>query len=68
MAVVLIVVRFQKESFNNLIKTVDDYENKTAARADVEKAISQLRTAHAEETVNPSQVSRGVHLKWLKTA
>ncbi|WP_436667398.1 type 1 glycerol-3-phosphate oxidase [Latilactobacillus sakei] len=55
--------KVSEESFNNLIKTVDDYENKTAARADVEKAISQLRTAHAEETVNPSQVSRGSSLK-----
>lgn len=55
--------KVSEESFNNLIKTVDDYENKTAARADVEKAISQLRTAHVEETVNPSQVSRGSSLK-----
>ncbi|MDT3393028.1 MAG: type 1 glycerol-3-phosphate oxidase [Bacillota bacterium] len=55
--------KVSEESFNNLIKTVDDYENKTAARADVEKAISQLRTAHAEESVNPSQVSRGSDLK-----
>ncbi|MEJ1323782.1 type 1 glycerol-3-phosphate oxidase [Latilactobacillus sakei] len=55
--------KVSEESFNNLIKTVDDYENKTVARADVEKAISQLRTAHAEETVNPSQVSRGSSLK-----
>lgn len=55
--------KVSEESFNNLIKTVDDYENKTAARADVEKAISQLRTAHAEETGNPSQVSRGSSLK-----
>lgn len=55
--------KVSEESFNHLIKTVDDYENKTAARADVEKAISQLRTAHAEETVNPSQVSRGSSLK-----
>ncbi|SPS04195.1 type 1 glycerol-3-phosphate oxidase [Latilactobacillus sakei] len=55
--------KVSEESFNNLIKTVDDYENKTAVRADVEKAISQLRTAHAEETVNPSQVSRGSSLK-----
>lgn len=55
--------KVSEESFNHLIKTVDDYENKIAARADVEKAISQLRTAHAEETVNPSQVSRGSSLK-----
>ncbi|ANY14144.1 alpha-glycerophosphate oxidase [Latilactobacillus curvatus] len=55
--------KVSEESFNNLIKIVDDYENKTAARADVEKAISQLRTAHAEESVNPSQVSRGSDLK-----
>lgn len=55
--------KVSEESFNNLIKTVDDYENKIAARTDVEKAISQLRTAHAEESVNPSQVSRGSDLK-----
>lgn len=55
--------KVSEESFNNLIKTVDDYENKSATRSDVEKAISQLRTAHAEETINPSQVSRGSDLK-----
>lgn len=55
--------KVSEASFNALIKTVDDYEHKTAVRADVEKAISQLRTAHAEETVNPSQVSRGSDLK-----
>lgn len=46
-------------SFDALIKTVDDYESKEATRTDVERAISNLKTAHAEETLSPSQVSRG---------
>lgn len=50
-------------SFNALIKTVDDYEDKTATREDVERAISKLETAHAEAAgLTPSQVSRGSSL------
>jgi len=55
--------KVSEESFNHLIDTVNNFENKTAVRGDVEKAISQLKTAHAEETTNPSQVSRGSDLK-----
>ncbi|KRM71604.1 type 1 glycerol-3-phosphate oxidase [Lacticaseibacillus brantae] len=50
-------------TFNALIDTVNDYEAKKADRAAVEKAISNLKTAHAEETLSPSQVSRGSSLK-----
>lgn len=49
-------------SFDALVKTVDDYEDKQASRSDVEKAISNLKTAHAEESLKPSQVSRGSQL------
>jgi len=49
-------------TFNALIDTVNDYEAKKADRAAVEKAISNLKTAHAEETLSPSQVSRGSSL------
>ncbi|ERL65767.1 type 1 glycerol-3-phosphate oxidase [Schleiferilactobacillus shenzhenensis] len=51
------------ESFDKLIKTVDDYEDKNATREDVERAISKLETAHAEAGLTPSQVSRGSSLK-----
>lgn len=51
--------KVSQESFDKLIKTVDDYEDQQATRDDVENAISKLKTAHAEETLSPSQVSRG---------
>lgn len=47
------------DSFNALIHTVNEFEDKKATREDVEHAISNLKTAHAEETLSPSQVSRG---------
>ncbi len=47
------------ESFQQLIDTVNQYENQQATRAAVERAISGLKTAHAEEHLSPSQVSRG---------
>lgn len=51
------------ESFDALIKTVDAYEDKTATRQDVERAISKLETAHAEAAgPTASQVSRGSSL------
>ncbi|WP_225048227.1 type 1 glycerol-3-phosphate oxidase [Lacticaseibacillus kribbianus] len=50
-------------SFQNLIDTVDRYEDQQADRAAVEQAISKLKTAHAEDTLKPSQVSRGSSLE-----
>lgn len=50
-------------SFENLIQTVNDYEDQQATRTDVEQAISKLKTAHAEDTLKPSQVSRGSSLE-----
>ena len=38
------------------------YEDDQATRADVERAISKLETAHAEAGLSPSQVSRGSSL------
>ncbi|GKQ42404.1 alpha-glycerophosphate oxidase [Companilactobacillus sp. RD055328] len=49
-------------SFDNLIKVVDEYENKKASRSDVERSISDLQTAHGEAELKPSQVSRGSQL------
>lgn len=46
-------------SFDQLIKTVNAYEAGDSTRSDVETAISKLKTAHAEGTLKPSQVSRG---------
>lgn len=49
-------------SFKALIEAVKKYEDKKATRADVEKAISKLKTASAEASLSPSQVSRGSDL------
>ncbi|MFD1433144.1 type 1 glycerol-3-phosphate oxidase [Lacticaseibacillus yichunensis] len=54
--------RVSDESFASLIQVVDDYNAKNATRRDVEQAISDLQTAHAEESLAPSQVSRGSSL------
>ncbi|KRK70855.1 type 1 glycerol-3-phosphate oxidase [Lacticaseibacillus nasuensis] len=54
--------KVSEASFTDLIKTVDAYEDNQATRADVEAAISKLQTARAEETLAPSQVSRGSQL------
>lgn len=51
------------DSFEALIRVVDDYEDNQATRADVEHAISKLETAHAEAALSPSQVSRGSSLR-----
>ena len=51
------------DSFEALIRVVDDYEDDQATRADVEHAISRLETAHAEAALSPSQVSRGSSLR-----
>ncbi|KRN88398.1 type 1 glycerol-3-phosphate oxidase [Ligilactobacillus ceti] len=50
------------DSFNNLIDVVMAYQNQTATRSDVEKAISKLQSSNSEQTLNPSQVSRGSSL------
>lgn len=51
------------ESFENLIKTAVAYSKDEASRGEVEKSISSLKTASAEKTLSPSQVSRGSSLK-----
>ena len=50
------------DSFTALIEVVNAYEDDQATRADVERAISKLETAHAEAGLSPSQVSRGSSL------
>ncbi|MDB1564313.1 glycerol-3-phosphate dehydrogenase/oxidase [Lacticaseibacillus paracasei] len=50
------------DSFAALIEVVNAYEDDQATRADVERAISKLETAHAEAGLSPSQVSRGSSL------
>lgn len=50
------------ESFNNLIKVVDEFDENKATRDDVEMAIGKLKTANAESTKTASQVSRGSQL------
>lgn len=50
------------ESFAHLVKTVSEFNEDEATRADVEQAISQLRTARMETALTPSQVSRGSSL------
>lgn len=54
--------KVSEESFEKLVTVVTDYTKKTASRLDVERAISDLKTARSEHTLNPSQVSRGSSL------
>ena len=50
------------ESFNNLIATVDKFNNGEVEREDVEKSISALKQSSGEKEVSASQVSRGSSL------
>ncbi|MDO4912413.1 MAG: type 1 glycerol-3-phosphate oxidase [Lactobacillus sp.] len=54
--------RVSEESFNNLISLANAYSKGEASQTEVEKAISNLQTAHSEQTLSPSQVSRGSSL------
>lgn len=47
------------DSFNALLDKVHQYDADQATKADVEQAISKLKTAKAEDDLNPSQISRG---------
>lgn len=51
-----------EESFQTLIDQVNAYQTGQATKGDVEKAISALKTAGSEQTLSPSQVSRGASL------
>ncbi|KRL00482.1 type 1 glycerol-3-phosphate oxidase [Liquorilactobacillus capillatus] len=54
--------KVSEESFAHLLKTVASFNRNEAARADVEQAISQLKTARVETELSASQVSRGSSL------
>lgn len=54
--------KIQEESFNSLIDVVKRYINDEASREDVEETVGNLEGSLSEQSLDPSEVSRGSQL------
>ncbi len=54
--------KIQEDSFNKLIEVVKRYLDEEASREDVEKTVGNLEGSLSEQSLDPSEVSRGSQL------